>query len=129
MRTTDRGRARRTSTALAVAAVSAAAFVALLGGLSIQLANGHDPALATTATTGTEPAQQPRRLLIRRVHRRIIVTHVTPAPRSSEPVAPLVGSAPVTSPTPAPAAPPSTSVAPTPTPAPAPAPAPVTSSS
>jgi len=122
MRTTDRRRGRRASTAFAVAAVSAAAFLALLGGLSIQLANGHDPALATV-TTGSEPAQQPRRLLIRRVHRRIIVTHVTPAPRPSESVAPLVGSAPVTSPTPAPAAPPSTSVVP------APAPAPVTSSS
>jgi hypothetical protein len=126
MRTTDARRPRRASTAFAVAAVSAAAFFALLGGLAIQLANGNDPALADNSPA-TEPAQQPRRILVRRIHRRIIVTHVVPAPESDDSVAstsvPPISSAPALSPTPAPAP------APVPVPAPAPVPPPVTSSS
>jgi FAD:protein FMN transferase len=73
MRTTDARRGRRISAAFAVAAVSAAAFFAVFGGLAQQLASGHDPALATVSTA-PDPSQQARRILVRRIHRRIIVT-------------------------------------------------------
>lgn len=125
MKTTDTRRGRRVSPALATAAVSAAVFFAIFGGLAQQLANGHDPALATVSPTTDRTQQQARRVLLRKIHRRIIVTHVVPAPQSNTSATPSIGSAPAFSPSPAPAAPPTTTV----TPAPAPAPAPVTRSS
>jgi len=129
MKTTERRGGRRGNTALAIAAVSGASFLALLGGLSRQLASGHDPALATT--TATRPAEPPRRILLRRIHKRVIVTRVIPAAPAGgsavAPSAPVGGSAPVVSSAPVVTSAPAPT--PVPAPAPAPAPAPVTRSS
>ena len=123
-RTTERSGAppRRPRTALAVAAVSGAAFLALLGGLAKQMRDGNDPVLAATA--GDEPPAQ--RVRLRRIEEKVVVTHVKPAPAPSGSSTALGGS--VASASPPPAVPVSVP-APAPAAAPAPAPAPVTRSS
>jgi hypothetical protein len=56
-------------------AASAAVFVALLALLAVRLAAGADPALHTQSA-----AHPPhRRVLIRRVYERVVITHVPPS--------------------------------------------------
>jgi 2-oxoglutarate dehydrogenase E2 component (dihydrolipoamide succinyltransferase) len=90
---------------------SALGFAAVLGALSWQVAAGADPAIGAGEQAAAPP---PKRVLVKRVVRRVIVTRE--APERAAPVAP---SAPAAVPAPVPAA------APAPAPAaPAPAPAP-----
>jgi hypothetical protein len=102
---------------------SAIGFAAVLGALSWQVAAGSDPAIGA----GEQAAPPPKRVLVKRVVRRVIVTREAP-----EPVAPAAATAPQSAPVPAAAtapAPQSAPAAAAPAPAPAPAPPPTTSAS
>jgi hypothetical protein len=97
---------------------SALGFAAVLGALSFQVAAGRDPAIGAGEQAAASPA---KRVLVRRIVRRVIVTREArdPAPASAAPAA-------------APAAPSTAAPAPAPAPAvaaPAPAPAPPTTRS
>ena len=117
--TTEPRPRRGGSPALAVAAVSAAAFLTLLGALAKQLAGGRDPALGAPAAAQSRP---PKRVLVRRIEEKVVVTRVIPSQRARS--GGSTSPAPVLSePAPAPVA------TPAPAPAPAPPPAPVTRSS
>jgi hypothetical protein len=103
---------------------SAAAFAAVLGALSWQLAAGGDPAIGKGEPAASTPP--PKRVLVRRIVRRVVTTREpreapaavasSTAPAASAPAAPPASSAPATAPAPPP-------------PAPAPAPAPPTTRS
>jgi len=120
---TERRPPKRSQRPAAIAyAGSLLAFVAILGVLAVRVAAGADPAIGQQATA-PPPA---KRVLVRRIVRRVIVTH--PAPRrDAAPATPAApqgsGVVPTSAPAPAPAA------APAPAPAPAPALAPTTRSS
>jgi hypothetical protein len=116
--TTER---RRSSTPFAVTAVSGGIFLAVFAGLADRARRGADPAIGAPKPAAQEP---PKRVLVRRIVRRVIVTDAAGAgtPAAAAPSgssAPAASSSPVTTSAPAPA----------PVAAPAPAPAPVTSSS
>ena len=96
---------------LPIGSLTVVAFVLILGFLAFQLEHGRDPALGAPQT----PAPQPRRVLLRRIVRRVVVVHVIPA---GERRRAGVSSAARVSPPP-----------PTAVPAPLPAPAPVSRSS
>jgi hypothetical protein len=118
-----------------VVATSVAAFTGLFGFLMFQMRNGHDPALGAPAAS-VSPAV--KRVVVKRIERRVIVTKLLPARRprpQPQPVpaaAPPAAAAPVASapaaqpvvvqraPAPAPV---QQAPAPAPTPAPVPAPA------
>ena len=115
-----------------VAAGTAGTFLAALAFLAGQVRDGRDAALGPAEPAATHA---PRDVVVRRVIRRVVVTH--PAPRAAAPaggaapgaVAPSAPSAPAPS-APAPSAPAPAPAAPAPAPAaPAPAPAPLTTRS
>ena len=113
---------RRKPSALPVAAGSVAAFLGLFGFMAYQLRTGHDPALgAQAASTPVAPA---KRVVVKRIERRIVVTTILP-PREEGDDGQTVGiqaapSAPVVT-----AAPSAPVVVQQSAPAPAPAPAPI----
>jgi hypothetical protein len=117
---------RRKPSAVPIAAFSVAMFMALFGFMSYELATGHDPALGKKTAV---VAQAPRRVVLKRIEHRIVITRIVPPPAQTD-----AGSAAATS-VPSSAAPTATApVAPVTTsapvvvqsaPAPAPAPAPV----
>lgn len=128
---TDR---RRTPRVAAVYGTAGVAFVAAAAGLGWQMANGRDPALGVQQASVAAPA--PRRVLIRRIERTIVVTRllppkpITPAPGASSAPVLAAASAPSTATASAPAAvPPPAVAAPAPAPPPPPPPAPVTKTS
>lgn len=99
---------------LRVGVLSGAASVVIMGGLSLQLSAGHDPALGPKlAATRAQPSDRPRRIIKTQVVRR--VNEAPPsttgsamppggsAGASSAPVAPATPAAPATAPAPAPA--------------------------
>jgi hypothetical protein len=98
----------------------------LFGFMTYELARGHDPALGHKATVATPPA--PKRVLIKRVEYRIIVTKLLPAKDDEDaPVrvrVPAVTSTTVVAPVPSAAGQPAVAQ-PAPAAAPAPQPAPV----
>ena len=120
---------RRRPGATPVVAGSIAGFMALFGFLTYELGTGHDPALGRQAKAELVPA--PKRVVVRRIEDRIIVTKVVhdeeddaPVVRTSfVPAAPPPAGA-VTSAAPPSQAPVQTAVVQQ-APAPAPAPAPV----
>lgn len=127
---TDR---RRTPRVGAIYGTAAALFVAAAAGLGWQMADGRDPALG--AARASFAAAAPRRVLIRRIERTIVVTRllppkpVTPAPGASSAPAIATANAPSSAAGGAPAAaPPPVVAAPAPAPPPPP-PAPVTKTS
>ena len=84
-----------------VGAASLAAFLVVLALLAIQLRAGRDPALGEK---GAKPA--PRRVLVRRIVRRVVVIHViAPAGAQSGPSTAPAISAPAPAPVPVPVAP------------------------
>lgn len=107
---------RRKPSPFPVAAGSAASFLGLFAFLTLQLREGNDPALGSGASPPTQLAK--KRVVIKRIEKKIIVTRVLP-PRTvaARPAAVLVAG-------PA-AAPDGAPVVVRSTPAPAPAPAPV----
>lgn len=83
-------RARRRSRALPVYAVAASGFVVATGALGAQMANGHDPSLgagpgATETASMAAAGRAKRPLVVRRVHKTVVVTRVLPA-RTATPV-------------------------------------------
>lgn len=108
-------RKRRKPSPVAVFVTSATLFLAALGFLAFQLAQGRDPSLGAGALTADKP-QRPV-VTVRRIIKRHVITTVVPAETGS-----TLASAGSTSTAPAPA--PVTSA-----PAPAPAPAPVVTAS
>ena len=100
------------------------AFFAALALLAVQVRAGHDPALGPAEPVAQQPAPRPRRVLVRRVIRRVVVHH-PPAgsPSFSSPAAVQPSGPETATPAPAPAAPAA------PAPAPPPAPAPLTTQS
>jgi hypothetical protein len=117
---------RRPSPAWAFGAAFGA-FALVLALLAVQVRAGRDSALGPGTPVAT-PAERPRRIVVRRIVRTTVVTHVAaadpvrtapavPAPASSGPAAPAPAA-----PAPAPAAPAPAPVAPAPAPAPPPAP-------
>jgi hypothetical protein len=104
-----------------VFAVSAALFIAALGFLAYQLAQGRDPALGSSATVADKPKRPV--ITVRRIIKRRVITTVVPAP---EPSATPVSSGAAPSGT---YSAPSAAPAPAPTAAPAPAPAPAVTAS
>ena len=114
-----------------VAAGAAGTFLAALAFLAGQVRDGRDAALGPAEPVAT---RQPREVVVRRVIRKVIITH--PAPRAAAPSggsAPASGGAvPAAVGAPAPSAPAPAASAPAPAPAPAapaPAPAPLTTQS
>jgi hypothetical protein len=97
------------------------AFVAVFVLLALQLRAGRDPALGAPAPSASPAAE--RKVVVRRIHRRVVVTTVLP-PRAHATAPPAPATTTTTS---APTSAPATS-APA-APAPAPAPAPVTTRS
>jgi hypothetical protein len=103
-----RGRRRKPSP-FPVAAGSLAAFFGLFGFLTLQLRAGNDPALGKSATATAAP----KRVIVKRIERRIIVTRLLPpveqhggVVRAAAPAAAPAPSAPVVvqqAPAPAPA--------------------------
>jgi len=125
---TPRRRLPRPPSAKPVALSALVLFAAVLVVLALQLHAGRDPALGASATSTARP---PRPVLVRRIHRRVIVTTVKVVhDRPSLPAGATAatgdgGVTPVVS-VPAPGAPvPAAAPAPAATPAPAPTPAPV----
>ena len=110
---------RRRPSPFPVAAGSVAAFLVLFSLLAFQLRSGRDPALGGV----TPQAAIAKRVLVKRIERRVVVTRLVP--RTPTPSA--VASAPsgAAGPAPAPASPAPQAVSPAPVAAPAPAPAPV----
>jgi hypothetical protein len=99
--------------------LSLATFLVVLTVLAIRMSRGEDPAVGAG---GAAPAQ-PRRVLVRRIVKRVVVTHVIPPP-----VVEYISPVPAAGATPAAAAAPATSPVPSRAAAPAPvasAPAPV----
>jgi hypothetical protein len=108
-----------------VALVTLAAFLAVLAFLAFQLRAGHDPALSQSGqVAAVQQAQQPRRVIVRKIEDDYVITKVVPAPQSGTSVqpalttgssgggssaqsapAPVVSSSPAPAPAPAPAAP------------------------
>jgi hypothetical protein len=102
-----RAPARSGGTAAALSWLAAAcAFVIVLALLSWQMAHGRDPALGEPrpAAAAAAAVPQPRRVVIRRIERTIIVTRVLP-PRPAA-VIPTAAPAPYVPPQPAAYAPP-----------------------
>jgi hypothetical protein len=66
-----------------VAWLSGSAFLAVFGGLALQLHEGRDPAIST-AFSAAPSRPLPRRVLVRRIVERRVVVRVIPAP---EPIA------------------------------------------
>jgi hypothetical protein len=91
------------------------AFFAALALLAFQVRAGEDPALGPAQPVAAVQKQQPRRILIRKVIKRVVIHH--PASNSSAPA--LAPRTTTSAPAPAPA----------PAPEPAPAPAPLTTQS
>lgn len=94
----------------AVAAGALAAFVALVVVLAIQLKSGNDPALGPGGANANVPK---KRVLVRRIEKRVVITRVVPAeegddggaaggPSSVTTSSPPVASAPAAAPAPAP---------------------------
>jgi hypothetical protein len=94
---------RRRPSATPVIAGSIAAFMGLFGFLTYELGTGHDPALSHRARAALAPA--PKRVVVRRLEHRIIVTKVVHDDEDDAPVvatsAPAVASAPAQASTPA----------------------------
>jgi hypothetical protein len=118
-----------------VAVGALATFLVVITLLAVQLRRGQDPALGAAASAPATPA--PKRVLVRRIVKRVVLTRVIPPPASSggggsADQAGVVGAAPAVqpsarpSPTPVAAAPAPAAAAPAPAPA---APAPVTTRS
>jgi hypothetical protein len=83
---------RRRSKAVPVYLASLSAFTAALGGLGYQMSVGQDPALgAPKQVAAVAPAPAPKRVLIRRIEKTIIVTRVLP-PKAPKATAAPVGS-------------------------------------
>lgn len=87
---TDPGRRprsrRRRPSPLPVAAGSLAAFFGLFGFLAYQLRAGHDPALGTQIASAPAPA---KRIVVKRIEHRVVVTKVLPPLEKSEDDAPV----------------------------------------
>ena len=120
---------RRKPGAGPVVAGSLAAFLGLFGFMAYELRTGHDPALGNQVASA--PAPTSKRVVLKRIEHRIIVTKVLP-PREEEgddggPV--QVAAVPATPAPAATSAPVVVQRSATPAPAPAPAPAPVTTRS
>jgi pyruvate dehydrogenase E2 component (dihydrolipoyllysine-residue acetyltransferase) len=104
-----------------------AAFAVALALLAGQVSAGKDPALGAGPKVVIAEAPKPRRIIVRKIIERVVVTHVIPAPTAAAaPPAPPAAAA-----TPPAAAPVRSALAPAPVaaapaPPPAPAPAPVT---
>jgi len=119
-----------------VAAGTAGTFLAALAFLAGQVRDGRDPALGPAVPVAAKPA--PREIVVRKIIRRVVITHPAPRPTASAappPVAVAAPSAPAPSapvqnaPAPAPAPAPVVSAPAPPPPAPAPARAPLTTRS
>jgi hypothetical protein len=94
------------------------AFCAALALLAFQVRAGQDPALGPAQPVAQVQPAKPRRILIRKVIKRVVIHH---SPTASAPAAPAqTSSAPQTT---------TSAPAPSPAPAPAPAPAPLTTQS
>lgn len=72
---------RRRPSAVPIVGGSLAAFMALFGFLTYQLRIGHDPALGAK-TVAAAPA--PKRVLVKRLERHVIVTTVVPPKEESD---------------------------------------------
>jgi hypothetical protein len=93
---------RRKPSALPVAAGSLAAFFGLFGFMAYQLRTGHDPALG--AQVASAPVAPTKRVIVKRIERRIVVTTILPPREGSDdgqtvavqtaPSAPVVTAAP-----------------------------------
>jgi hypothetical protein len=105
----------RRSGGVPVAWASGAAFLAVFGGLALQLRHGRDPAIGRGDRSAAAVA--PRRVLIRRVIERRVIVRVIPASRGPAAPTSTPASAPVVTTT-APAAPAPAQAAPAPAPAP-----------
>jgi hypothetical protein len=97
------------------------AFFVTLALLAFQVRAGQDPALGPAQPVAQVQKPKPRRILIRKVIKRVVIHH-PPASGGAAP-APAAPQATTSAPAPAPAAAPATA------PAPAPAPAPLTTQS
>ena len=99
---------RRATVRPVVWASSAAAFLAVFGGLAVQLRHGHDPAVGAGHAAAPAVAA-PRRVLHRRIVERRVIVRVVPAQStaatSASPSAPVAGTPVVTSSPAPPAAP------------------------
>ncbi len=72
-------RAPRPPHAVTTTAVALVLFIVAMTFLGWQMRNGQDPALGAGSPVATAPPQ-PRRVLIRRIQRKVIVTTIKPAP-------------------------------------------------
>ena len=86
---------RRKPSPVTVFAASAAMFLAALGFLGFQLAQGRDPALGTSVNVAEKP-QRPE-LIVRRIIKRRVVTTVVPTPVTAAAASPVSGAAPTSS--------------------------------
>jgi hypothetical protein len=102
-------------------------FLVVLALLAAQMRAGRDPAIGAQPAATAAATAEPRRVLVRRIVRTTVVTHVTPAVASPPPATGSSGVPATDGAAPAPAAPAPAAPAPAAAaPAPAPAPAPVT---
>ena len=114
---------RRKPSKYPVVAGSLAAFMALFGFMAYQLRTGHDPALSRSTQPPAAPAPPAKRLVIKKIEDRVIVTRVIPPSDDGEgggvqlAAVPAQAGAPVTQ-----SAPVVVQSAPAPVPVPAPAP-------
>ncbi len=122
-RAAPRRPARSQKPAVLAYAGSALGFAAVLGALSLQVASGGDPAIGAGEQAAAPP---PKRVLVRKIVRRVIVTREA---RDPAPAAAAAAAAPAAGATAAPSTAAPAASAPAPAAAPAPAPAPPTTRS